>query len=177
MLRATRIVASSLLPVLSAFCLLPAGAQSYHYSWGNSRVVNQNQTGLYMPSSTYIGSGTLSRSAQNLPAGVSSGGMSGLPQTSFSPSVSTPGDNQYTDAVQYARRFGHRNRVAVTRMGAYVGQPGDNMRSDLHPYVPGQNARTGISGRANSGNEGEGTSTYNNKDTYSVTRSGAFTYN
>jgi hypothetical protein len=175
----SRLIASLslLLLLLQAFAGLPTSAQSYHYSYGSSRVVNQNQTGLYMPSSTYIGSGTMSRSAQGLKAGVSSGGLQGLPQTNFGATVTTPGDNQYTDAVQYQRRFGRRSRMPVARMGAFVGQPGDNMRSDLHPYIPGQNAHNqhpGASGAAQQ--EGGGASTYAEPN-YSVNRAGAFSYN
>lgn len=69
----------------------PAFGQAYNYSYGNTRVIQQNQTGLYMPSSTYIGPGTLSRSAQGKTAGV--GGS--LPAVNMGSHVRTPGDNLY----------------------------------------------------------------------------------
>lgn len=179
MFKKSELFAYKLIAAILAFGCLPAGAQSYHYSYGNSRVVNQNQTGLYTPSSTYIGGGTMSRSAQGLPAGVSSSGLSGLPQTNFGATVTTPGDNQYTESVQNERRFGHRRRMPVSRMGAYVGQPGDNMRSDLHPYVPGQNDRSSRSIQSGdaASQQGSGTDTYAQQPTYSVNRNGAFGYN
>src|ERR1035437_3625963 len=68
----------------------PALAQ-YHYSYGDSRVVNQNQTGLYTPSGTDIGSGTMIKSAQGKNAGT--GGA--LPAVNMGAHVLTPGDNMY----------------------------------------------------------------------------------
>jgi hypothetical protein len=79
-----------ILAVLLASQAVPAFAQ-YHYSYGNARVTNQNQTGLYTPSATYIGSGTLSESAQGKRAGV--GGA--LPAVNMGAHVRTPGDNMY----------------------------------------------------------------------------------
>jgi hypothetical protein len=81
---------------LSAIVLLqalPVSAQQYHYHYGDSRVTNQNQIGLYTPSSTYIGAGTLSRSAQGKQAGV--GGA--LPQVNMGSHVRTAGDNLYNN--------------------------------------------------------------------------------
>lgn len=69
---------------------IPAYAQ-YHYSYGTSRVTNQNQTGLFTPSATYIGAGTMSQSAQGKAAGV--GGL--LPSVNMGAHVRTPGDNMY----------------------------------------------------------------------------------
>jgi hypothetical protein len=154
----------------------PAQAQSYHYSWGNSRVVMQNQTGLYTPSATYIGGGTISRSAQGLPAGVSSSGLNGLPQTHFGANVGTPGDNQYTDRVQYARHYSRQQQMPAGRMSPCVGTPGDNMRSDLHPYTPGQNARNASSPYGGQG-DGAESSTAPQTNAYNISRSGAFNYN
>jgi hypothetical protein len=76
--------------VLLASQAAPALAQ-YHYSYGDARVTNQNQTGLYQHSSTYIGAGTLSQSAQGKGAGI--GGL--LPSVNMGAHVRTPGDNMY----------------------------------------------------------------------------------
>lgn len=77
--------------LLSLQAAVPAFAQNYHQSYGTSRVVNQHQTGLYEPSGTYIGGGTLSQSAQGKAAGI--GGM--LPSVNMGAHVRTPGDNMY----------------------------------------------------------------------------------
>lgn len=71
---------------------LPAAlAQTYHYNYGDSRVTNQSQTGLSNPSGTYIGTGTLSQSAQGRNAGT--GGA--LPNTTMGGYIRTPGDTIY----------------------------------------------------------------------------------
>ena len=72
---------------------VPAFAQNYHYNYGDSRVVNQNQTGLYTPAATYIGAGTLSRSAQGKNAGVGAA----LPAVNMGSHVRTAGDNMYNN--------------------------------------------------------------------------------
>jgi hypothetical protein len=81
-----------LLGIITLASGLPAMAQ-YHQSYGDSRVVNQNQTGLYTPSGTYIGAGTMSRSAQGKQAGSNAGG---LPTTSWGGYIRNPGDDIYT---------------------------------------------------------------------------------
>ncbi len=82
-----------LLAVLLATQALPVFAQ-YHYSYGDARVTNQNNVGLQDPSGSYIGSGTLSQSAQGKGAGV--GGL--LPSVNMGAHVRTPGDNMYNGA-------------------------------------------------------------------------------
>lgn len=78
--------------------ILPANAQ-YHQNYGGSRVVNQNQTGLYHNDPSYISSGTLSRSAQGKQAGMTSGfAPSALPSTSWGGYIRNPGDDIYTGA-------------------------------------------------------------------------------
>ncbi|SRR5579875_675496 len=160
----------------------PALAQGYSYSYGNSRVINQSQTGLYSPSSTYIGSGTLSRSAQGMQAGMSTiPASNGLPPVHMGGTIGTPGDNQYSQAAQEERRFGRR-RMPQARMGAYIGTPGDNLRSDLHYYVPGQNGATSgvrqghFTAPGYSYPPGQGTATYAEQGAYSVGRDGALHY-
>jgi hypothetical protein len=66
----------------------------YHYSYGNSRVVQQDQTGLNRPSDTYIGSGTLSKSAQGAQQ-VGPQVNPGLPRVNHGAYIGTPGDNLY----------------------------------------------------------------------------------
>jgi hypothetical protein len=152
---------------------LPALGQ-YHYNYGGSRVVNQGQTGLSNPSSTYIGAGTMSQSARGLPAGMSSGG---LPQTKMGGAVGTPGDNQYTDAVQYERRFGHPHRVL--RNNQYYNQQPQQPQG--HFYVPGQNGGAVQQGQfvspRNGRNFGQGgTANYAETEQYNVNNNGAFHY-
>lgn len=172
----TNSIAVALLALTQIAIYQPVQAQSYHYSWGNSRVVMQNQTGLYSPSSTYIGGGTISRSAQGLPAGVSSSGLNGLPQTHFGANVGTPGDNQYTDRVQYSRHCSQQQRMPAGRMSSYAGTPGDNMPSDLHPYTPGQNARNAQAQSNPYGNVNREGTTDPAASAYNISRSGAFSY-
>lgn len=129
-----------LLAALAVFACLPAGAQgtSYNYSYGSSRVVNQNQTGLYHPSGTYIGPGTMSQSARGLPPG-GPGSMSNplLPRVNMGANVRTPGDNLYQPgSLQYQQR--QNTGLPPANMGANIGTPGDGMRSDLRYYQQGQ---------------------------------------
>lgn len=152
---------------------LPAGSQSYQYSYGTSRVVNQGQNGLANPSSSYIGPGTVSQSARGLPAGVSSGGMSGLPQTKMGAHVGTPGDNQYSYAVQSERLYGKR---VIGRNRQNGNQQWNNANPDLHYYVPGQNGGAIKQGQFVAPRYGGGTATYAEADHYNVGKNGAFHY-
>ena len=120
--------------IAAAFAVLmalPAVAQgsSYNYSYGSSRVI-QGGNGLAAPSGSYIGAGTMSQSAR----GLQQGGLipnPALPAVNMGANIRTPGDNQY-------RPKPVNNGLQQTRMGAYVGSPGDAMRSDMgHPYIPG----------------------------------------
>jgi hypothetical protein len=128
---------------------VPAFAQ-YHYSYGNSKVTNQNQTGLYHPSGTYIGCGTMSQSAQGKAAGVGSG----LPSVNMGSHVRTPGDNIYngdgTDRMyngamiykdQEAALFNKgkaRRSAAYRRMMAQQAMQ-NQQRTQGYAYVPGSN--------------------------------------
>ncbi len=108
-----------------------AYAQEYHYSYGTSRVVNQNQTGLSNPSSTYIGPGTLSQTARGENPNAQ---PNGLPQVNMGANIRTPGDNVYTPgAIQYQGRGANRRRV-------YNNNQNQGQQQQGHLYVPGQNA-------------------------------------
>lgn len=87
------------LGALAGCFVLPAQAD-YHYSYGNSKVTRQNQTGLHYADATYIGAGTLSQSAQGKRAGV--GGD--LPAVNMGSHVRQPGDCLY-DGTQTLRDF------------------------------------------------------------------------
>lgn len=110
-----------------------AQAQQYSYNYGGSRVLIQSQTGLVNPSSTYIGPGTLSKTAQGLPVG----GIAnpGLPRVNHGANIGTPGDNMYHGQPITPQRA---QGLPQTHLGANIGSPGDDMRSDLHPYVQQQ---------------------------------------
>lgn len=92
----------------------PAQAQSYNYRIGDTRV-QAGHNGLAGHSSTYITSGTLSRSAQAavlpMPPQIGGQGVCGM----------TPGVSANPMGLQSAR------------MGSTVGMAGDYMRSDLNP--------------------------------------------
>lgn len=106
----------------------------------DTRIIKQSQNGLPPPSSSYIGAGTMSKSAQGLPPGSSNSlGNPLLPRVNMGANIRTPGDNLY----QPKQNTTHFNPgLPPGRMGANVGIPGDNMRSDIHYYVPGQNKQT-----------------------------------
>lgn len=130
---------------------LPAGAQNYNYSYGDSRVVNQNQTGLYTPSATYIGAGTLSRSAQGKNAGVGAS----LPAVNLGSHVRTAGDNLYNNdgteretngALIYKDQEARRAAILAARarrqqqilmLQQQKNYPGGQQQG--HFYVPGTN--------------------------------------
>ena len=141
---------------------VPAFAQ-YHYSYGNSRVTNQNQTGLFHPSATYIGAGTMSQSAQGKAAGV--GGS--LPAVNMGSHVRTPGDNIYNndgsdrmsngalvykdqEEAMYARasakvRAAHRRQMMLERQQMMQERQG-------YAYIPGSNGAAASYG-SNSGGQ------------------------
>ncbi|MBA3992713.1 MAG: hypothetical protein C0469_04240 [Cyanobacteria bacterium DS2.3.42] len=128
--------------VVCASLLTPALAQnssySFHYGNGSARVCNQNQIGLSDPSGTYIGSGTLSQTAQGKQVGGAQANPL-LPKVPWGANIQTPGDNFYTP--QRIEKKGGA-QVPVSKWGANVSQPGDQIRSDLghaaaQYYVPG----------------------------------------
>jgi hypothetical protein len=118
--------------------LPPALAQgSYSYSWGDSRVVNSNQSGLVHPSGSYIGPGTMSQSAKGY-YGTGIQTNPGLPRVNMGANVATPGDNMYGNnptrvaAPAAPMQGGSNPGLPATRLGANVGTAGDSMRSDLN---------------------------------------------
>lgn len=72
-------------------------AQSYNYGNNSCRVIYQSSIGLANPSPTYIGSGTLSKSAQGI---IQSGAQVNreLPKVNRGSYFGTPGDNMYSNA-------------------------------------------------------------------------------
>lgn len=136
----------------------PALAQ-YHYNYGDSRVVNQNQTGLYTPSATYIGAGTMSRSAQGKGAGI--GGA--LPAVNMGAHVRTPGDNMYNGDGSDRQGNGafiykdqEERMAAETRMKAqrqqmiFMRQQQARMQQQAtgNVYMPGSNGAAASYGSA-----------------------------
>jgi hypothetical protein len=133
---------------------LPSFAQAYNESFGGSRVIYQNQTGLFNPSSTYIGAGTLSRSAQGKGAGI--GGA--LPAVNMGSHVRTPGDNLYnndgTDRLnngalvyqdqeqEMMRQDRHRYQTALARQRALDARNAPRPQPQGNLYVPGSNGGT-----------------------------------
>lgn len=138
-----------LLAALLSVTALPAFAQGYHKSYGNSRVVQQNQTGLYTPSATYIGAGTMSRSAQGKSAGVGAA----LPVVNMGSHVRTAGDNMYNDQGsmrasngsflyqdQYMAEQARRKQAAMAQQAKMMSrQRGQVRQQNGNFYVPGQN--------------------------------------
>lgn len=157
------------LAALISLTALPAFAQQYHKSVGGSRVVQQNQTGLYTPSATYIGAGTMSRSAQGGQAGVGAA----LPTVNMGSHVRTAGDNMYNDQGsmrasngaflyqdQYAAELARRRAAAQAAQRRQQVMTRQQQRPQGNLYVPGQNgAATVQSGGQTYYNPG-GTATY-----------------
>lgn len=155
--------------------VLPASSQNYHYNYGGGRVVNQNNIGLSQHSSTYIGTGTMSQSAQGKGAGV---GNSALPSVPLGSHVRTAGDNMYNnqgsnrmsngaliyqdqaDALTSARTQKYRQaqqRVQMRQMQQMQQQRQGNF------YVPGSNGAAATYGNAPSTQmqySGSGAATY-----------------
>lgn len=144
--------------IFSAFALslclaIPALAQ-YNYSYGSGRVVNQTTNGMPGPSSTYIGAGTMSRSAQGLPAQPMTGSP-GLPSCNMGANVRTPGDNIYQPkAIPKVNNVPYFRQPQVMTQQQYAQQQG------MHFYVPGQNSsRSGGSRYSQQGNSNSNYST------------------
>ena len=144
---------------------LPVNAQGYHQSYGDSRVVNQSQTGLYTPSSSYLGAGTLSKSATGQNAGIRAGG---LPTTVWGGSIRAPGDGLYNGsdgtmrqengaviyADQYMARQNQIRRMAEQRMFRQRQQQQQYNAPQGNFYVPGSNG--GAAGYGSGGTAGYG---------------------
>jgi hypothetical protein len=121
-----KLPAFSLLFLLGINCL-PVSAQ-HHYEYGGSRVVRQSQNGLATPSSTYIGAGTLSKTAQ----GIEPNNNPNLPNVNYGGAIKTPGDNIYRPKEPQQQRYPQRYQQRRYYMQQ---QPQPNY------YVPGQNSQ------------------------------------
>ena len=127
----------------------------YHYSYGNSRVVQQDSIGLERPSGTYIGTGTLSKSAQGA---LQTGPLvnPGLPRVNAGSYVGTPGDNMYGAHPIYSpaeeqkskmqilqQQQQQRRQMMLMRQGqnqpdqpkGFLYQPGENLRAGSGAYM------------------------------------------
>jgi hypothetical protein len=110
--------------------------QDYNYRYGGSRVINQSQLGLPNPSSSYIGSGTLSKSAQGT---VETGAQANpnLPKVNAGGFIGTPGDNMYgsnpirSQEIKRARAAQHQQTRII-----YIQQPAKPIGET---YVPDKN--------------------------------------
>jgi len=120
--------ALSLIFLLGVNCL-PVCAQ-HHYEYGGSRVVRQSQNGLSNPSSTYIGSGTLSKTAQ----GIEPNSNPSLPSVNYGGAIKTPGDNIYRPKEPQQRS--QRRYYQQPRYNYMPPQQRQNY------YTPGQNQQT-----------------------------------
>jgi len=134
---ANRTIVGSIAVALVAMpCVFGQGV-NYNYRYGDQRVIIQSETGLVHPSSTYIGPGTLSKSAQ----GASEVGAQvnpGLPKVNHGGFIGTPGDNMYGNnpirAVE-PKRMAAKRPVQII----YV-RPQQPTAPKEYAYTPGQNA-------------------------------------
>lgn len=153
---------SLLTTMISLGCLtaiLPAYAQGYHYGYGTSRVVNQNNIGLHNHDASYISPGTMSDSAK----GVIRGGYRPnplLPQVNLGRTVKTAGDNMYQGGAPYLETNSlYTPKPKVVRRGSKnynQQQPKQNV------YYPGQNASSSSNYKYSTG----GAMTYGEGDNY-----------
>ena len=115
----------------------------YSYSWGDSRVINSNQSGLVHPSGSYIGSGTMSQSAKGF-YGLGAQTNPALPRVNMGANVATPGDNMYgnnptrVNSGNPMNGGGSNPSLPAARLGANVGTAGDAIRSDLNGQAQGR---------------------------------------
>jgi hypothetical protein len=159
------IAALTLLSLPSAL----AQGVNYNYRYGDSRIIIQSETGLTHPSATYIGPGTISKSAQGIPeAGAQAN--PGLPKVNHGGFIGTPGDNLYGDnpirSVEAAKRVAGQRPVII-----YVQPPQQQQppRPREYSYTPGQNgaAQYGGGGGASVQIDSSGAASYGSADSYS----------
>jgi hypothetical protein len=103
----------------------------------NVRVINQSSNGLAYPSSSYIGPGTLSKTAQQ-GAGYAPQNNPGLPKVNHGGYFGTPGDNLYSgnpDLSQHPQsvRIQQPNRII------YRQAPQETAKTKEKEYVPDPN--------------------------------------
>ena len=124
--------------ISTLFAVLPVSAQNYHYGYGSSRVVNQNNIGLHDHDSSYISAGCISDSAR----GVHNTGLRPnklLPQVNWGRTVKTSGDNFYQyGAPALEDRSLYLPKVIVRKQK----QPVRKQRQ-VRYYQPGDNANGG----------------------------------
>lgn len=112
-------------------------AQGYNYRYGDSRIVIQSETGLSHPSGTYIGPGTISKSAQGA-VEVGAQANPGLPKVNHGGFVGTPGDNQYGNNPIHSVE---PRRVQARRAPQFIYiKPQEPPKPKEYMYIPGQNA-------------------------------------
>ena len=146
--------------VLTGLCSVsPVSAQGYHYGYGSSRVVNQNNIGLSNHDSSYISPGCISNSAKGV---VRNGYRPNplLPQVNLGRTVKTAGDNLYQGGAPYLETNSLYQPRPVVRRNNSNNQINNQQRQNV--YYPGQNANSGNGYSYSSG----GAMTYGESDNY-----------
>lgn len=160
------------------FAVMPVSAQGYHYGYGTSRVVNQNNIGLHDHDSSYISGGCISDSAKGKPGtGLRPNKL--LPQVNWGRTIRTSGDHYYQrGGAALEDRTLYLPKVIVRKKRRNVRK-----RKPLKYYQPGDNAsggsysRSGGTYKYNSG----GTMSYGESDNYKSdynvnNRNGSYSY-
>ena len=149
---------------LFSFTALPAESQAYHANYSNSRVIKQNQTGLFYNDPSYISAGTLSRSARGLAPGMTVGfAASSAPQVRWGGFVRQPGDGLYNGSdgtmrmengcVNYTDNYLQmelnrmRKQLILQQRQQYLQSMVPRQRIQGNFYIPGSNGSAATYGR------------------------------
>jgi hypothetical protein len=132
--------------IATLYSIYPCLAQNN--STASARIINQSSNGLAYPSSSYIGTGTLSRTAQQ-GIGIAPQSNLALPKVNHGAYFGTPGDNLYTGAPDLSCppqtvRIPRNNGVIykqAPQINEKVYKPDPNIPmnySDYKPELPAQ---------------------------------------
>jgi hypothetical protein len=134
--------------------VLPAGAQNYHYNYGNARVVNQSAVGYVQHENTYIPTGAINNTAKGvITGGVGQKANQLLPGVSWGRTVGTSGDNFYLGGAPDKYKSAVPSYAVTPQRTITMGggggrngqrrvQQGGQQQQQGYFYVPGQNGGT-----------------------------------
>lgn len=159
----------SLSTIILAVSAYPSSAQNSSSS--GARVIYQSSNGLAYPSSSYIGPGTLSKTAQEGAGYAIPKANNGLPKVNRGSYFGTPGDNLYSgnpDLAQhpktiYSRGSGRIIYKQTAKETAKVYTPDPNIPLNYSNYEPDKSMQ---SENSTVTTKSENTSTPSGKDSH-----------